>query len=457
MSWTSRLASWFKPSSAAAAAAPLGNYQSWTRQQLIDRLRLLESSTLPAPHHHHQHQQHHHRPTCSSSVHALQRPFEFNAYPHHRIALKVAYVGWRYLGFAAQKDTQQTVEAALFQALQATRLIEDPELCDFTRCGRTDKGVSGLGQVVALNVRQSSTKQQPSDDSGTMGGGGGAMIPRGMPYVEILNNVLPDDIRILAWSPVSPAFNARFDCVHRTYKYMFLKQDLDVAAMQQAAARMVGTHDFRHFCKLDPSKQLNHLRTIHAIDIQPSHLGGKDAYEVVICGSAFLWHQVRCIMSVLLLVGQRLEPVTIVDSLLDPRRPEEGKPDYPLASDVPLVLWDCTYPPGALDWQAPTRPYRLHQHFDDAQYDQTVRAWIYQSFANHVQQPAISSIDNDPHAMSERKTVVLGAGQTIRSTKYRPLLQRARADSDQVKREKYQAKLERKKQRQMQVDSALIG
>ncbi|CAO3593666.1 unnamed protein product [Absidia cylindrospora] len=411
-SWTSQLASWFKPSS-----VPVGKYQSWTRQQLVDRLTLLESSA--ATHHHH-----HHRPTPLQ--HTSKRPFEFNAYPHHRIALKVAYLGWRYLGFAAQKDTQQTVEAELFRALQSTRLIHHVDNCEFTRCGRTDKGVSGFGQVIALNVRQSSTKLLLPDASSTT-----------MPYVDMLNNLLPDDIRILAWSPVSPTFNARFDCISRTYKYMFLKQHLDLDRMQMAADRLVGTHDFRHFCKLDPSKQLNYTRTIHSIHIQPSL---NDQYEVMICGSAFLWHQVRCIMSVLFLVGQRLESPSIIDTLLDTQQ-LDAKPDYPLASDLPLVLWDCTYPDDTLHWQPPTRPYRLQQHFDDAQYDQTVRAWLYQSFSNNV----VADLLQQQQQQSDTKTVVLGGGNTIRTSKYRPLLQRARADSEQVKREKYHAKLERKR------------
>ena len=44
-----------------------------------------------------------------------------------------------------------------------------------------------------------------------------------MPYTVILNRLLPDDIRVLGWAPVDYAFNARFGCLHRTYRYFFVR------------------------------------------------------------------------------------------------------------------------------------------------------------------------------------------------------------------------------------------
>ena len=47
----------------------------------------------------------------------------------------------------------------------------------------------------------------------------------------MLNSTLPEDIRVLSWAPVGPDFSARFNCLHRTYKYFFPKgtMDLDVS------------------------------------------------------------------------------------------------------------------------------------------------------------------------------------------------------------------------------------
>jgi len=53
-------------------------------------------------------------------------------------------------GFAVQEDTDKTIEAALFEALLKTRLIESREKSSYHRCGRTDKGVSAFSQVVLV-------------------------------------------------------------------------------------------------------------------------------------------------------------------------------------------------------------------------------------------------------------------------------------------------------------------
>ena len=49
-----------------------------------------------------------------------------------------------------------------------------------------------------------------------------------LPYCKILNGLLPSDIRVLAWSPVTNDFSARFSCRRRTYKYWFPQGDLNV-------------------------------------------------------------------------------------------------------------------------------------------------------------------------------------------------------------------------------------
>lgn len=58
-----------------------------------------------------------------------------------------------------------------------------------------------------------------------------------LPYVKLLNRVLPQDIRVLDWVPVAEGFSARFDCQSRTYRYYFPRGALDVALMADAAKR----------------------------------------------------------------------------------------------------------------------------------------------------------------------------------------------------------------------------
>lgn len=75
------------------------------------------------------------------------RPFDFSAHPRRHVALRLAYLGWAYQGFAVQENTDNTVEARLFEALLKTRLIQDRQTSNYHRCGRTDKGVSAFSQV----------------------------------------------------------------------------------------------------------------------------------------------------------------------------------------------------------------------------------------------------------------------------------------------------------------------
>lgn len=60
-----------------------------------------------------------------------------------------------------------------------------------------------------------------------------------LPYVKMLNRVLPQDIRVLDWAPAAEGFSARFDCQSRTYRYYFPRGCLDVGLMAEAAKRWV--------------------------------------------------------------------------------------------------------------------------------------------------------------------------------------------------------------------------
>ncbi len=135
-------------------------------------------------------------------------------------------------------------------------------------------------------------------------------------YPRLLNAVLPPSIRVLAWSPVSKDFDARFSCQYRHYKYAFHARatphavPLDLALMQEGVDRLMGEHDFRNFCKVDGSKQIeNYNRRVVKAYFEADRPDGMVIFNLI--GSAFLWHQVRHIMAVLFLVGSKLEPVSL--------------------------------------------------------------------------------------------------------------------------------------------------
>ncbi|KAL9547549.1 hypothetical protein MBANPS3_006124, partial [Mucor bainieri] len=410
----------FRISSSDAAHFVPSNYDKLTRPQLIAKIKSLEDKISTKTHY---------------IKHDKSRPFDMTQYRQQRIALKVAYLGWNYSGFAAQGDETKTptVEGQIFKALQSCKLITHPDQCHFTRCGRTDKGVSGLGQVIALNVRSSHSKHTSSSAAS-------------LPYIEILNRLLPDDIRILAWAPVDPSFNARFDCKSRTYKYFFQKETLDLELMRKAASFMMGSHDFRNFCRLDPSKNItNYERTVVSLDIKPATaaVSNSEFYQVELKGTAFLWHQVRCIMAILFLVGQKLEKPEIVRELLDINT-YTARPEYPMASDLPLLLYDCEFDDirwiyanqdDQKDVKIPT-PVRTWRHFNEFRSEHMIKGLLYKTCIDEIE--AMPAFKDYPEY--EQSTVLLGAGKSIRTSHYKALKDRPLADSDQVKKEKYRIK-----------------
>ncbi|KAL9934022.1 hypothetical protein V8E36_007104 [Tilletia maclaganii] len=366
-----------------------------------------------------------------------KREFNVASQPCRKIALRFSYDGAHYSGLAAQNPSSYassftasigatplpTVEGVLWKALAQARLVDDAggyEGAGWSRCGRTDRGVSAAGQVVALWVRsrrvderklrereeiirrrkwESGTRNEEDEDQDDEGasaepisGADAASLametakaleeelgPRPsailldpeaeeLPYVTALNRILPPTVRVHAWSPVRPDFSARFDCRYRHYKYFFTAgappslrpppsssssssrtvaggnnlgigsgPRLDIAAMRDAARRLIGSHDFRNLCKVDSSKQVtNFIRRVDGVSIdvvphghwatasasgqqeeQDDGWSSEHMYVFNLRGTAFLYHQVRHIMAVLFLVGARLEAPSIVDELIN--------------------------------------------------------------------------------------------------------------------------------------------
>ena len=303
-------------------------YEGWTREALIDRLVELEG---PPKH-------------ILSSPQSVDNPgkrkkkeMDFSKYCSRKVAIKFAYLGWNYHGLAWQKDEKTaTVEGQIMKALHKTRCVPslDPQLCEFSRCGRTDAEVSAMAQVISLRLRSSLNEDElanPANDS------------RELDYLKILNSQLPPDILAYEICLRPPSeFDARFSCVSRHYRYYFSGSGLDIAQMRIAARELVGVHDFRNFCRVDASKQItNFRREILEADIVGVD-GQKNLYYLNLRGTAFLWNQVRSIMAILFLVGQGQEDASIVTKLLDVEK-NPRRPAYEIAWGVPLVLYNCEF------------------------------------------------------------------------------------------------------------------
>ncbi|KAM8711955.1 hypothetical protein ACLKA7_012466 [Drosophila subpalustris] len=278
-----------------------------------------------------------------SSKRDKQRKFDWSSAHRRHVLLKIVYFGWDYQGFACQEDSNDTIESFLFRALLRTCLIESRNTSNYHRCGRTDKEVSAFCQVISIDLRSKFAPDlQMKADS----------LSSEIDYCSLLNRVLPKNIQCVSWMPLrSPVYSARFDCISRTYRYYFPKGDLDIEAMQDACQLLVSHGDFRNFCKMDVHNGVtNYMRNLQVAQIKPCDdtklqkdgESGYAMYYLEIQANAFLWHQIRCIMAVLLLVGQRHEKPSIVTELLDVAK-NPCKPQYTPAIGLPLNLFHCEF------------------------------------------------------------------------------------------------------------------
>jgi tRNA pseudouridine38-40 synthase len=159
-----------------------------------------------------------------------------------RSRLLLEYDGTAFAGWARQ-DGARTVQDEVERALAVALRVSEVRL---TVAGRTDAGVHAWGQVASYDGP-----------------------PAG---VRSLNALLPSDVSVLSSAPAAPGFDARRDATSRAYCYRVLARQarsalspltalwwphrIDVEALEQCAAALVGTHDFTAFT---PS-QTEHVR-----------------------------------------------------------------------------------------------------------------------------------------------------------------------------------------------------
>ena len=217
--------------------------------------------------------------------------------------LTIAYDGSNYHGWQQQVGVR-TVQEELEKA------------CGMIGCsgvhvegaGRTDTGVHAFAQ------------------------GAHIVMPREFPYERLqiaLNSNLPDDIAIRAVRKAPDGFHARFHsrgkrylyrvvssrvkpAVGRSY-YHWVRRDVDVDAMRQAAQCLVGKHDFASFAT-NPgySRSRGTVRTLQHVHL----VKRRDGFDFAVQGSGFLYNMVRNLVGTLLQVGYGNRPPEWVAEVL---------------------------------------------------------------------------------------------------------------------------------------------
>jgi len=221
-----------------------------------------------------------------------------------RLAFRVSYLGSRFFGSQMQA-AYRTVEGEFVAACQRLSLFSDWREAGFLCAGRTDRGVHSCGQVVAF------TTDVPDR------------------AIQTLNLQLPPDCWCTGYAEVAPEFHPRYDTKSRTYRYYFSKTPADIAAMERASHYFIGRHNFTNFARV---RDKNPWRNILKIGI-----GENEGFHYLeVKAESFLWHQVRCMATSLLQVGEGETDETFIVSLLEG---EVKRPPQPAPAEG-LVLHD---------------------------------------------------------------------------------------------------------------------
>jgi tRNA pseudouridine38-40 synthase len=218
------------------------------------------------------------------------------------IRLDVEYDGRNYRGWQWQPDGK-TIEKSVKNAVET--VVNHP--VKLLSCGRTDAGVHAEQHVAQFFTTSNASC------FGIMQG---------------LNKLLPDDIAVYSVSEMHPKWTARHSPYEREYRYTYwcsqarsvhffhrshwVFKNLDVVGMNQAAAYLVGEHDFSAFrsSHCGAEHAVRHIFECRVIDQTP-------LVHLKIRGTAFLRHQVRTIAGTLLKVGQGKIPPDYMKVILE--------------------------------------------------------------------------------------------------------------------------------------------
>jgi tRNA pseudouridine38-40 synthase len=255
-----------------------------------------------------------------------------------RVRLDISYDGTDFHGWAVQPD-RRTVAGVLSDAL--ARLLGDAG--GLTAAGRTDAGVHATGQVAHVDVAAPAWEQL----QGTL--------------VRRLAGVLPPDVRVRSATPVDTAFDARFSALSRRYEYrvsdapygvdplrrrdtLVWRWPLDLAALNAAAAGLVGQHDFAAYCRRNPNGTT--IRAVIGLSWRREPDGGLVA---TVEADAFCQSMVRSLVGAMLLAGDGRKPHGWPAALLDRR---ERATEVRVVAPHGLTLVAVAYPPDPAGWAA---------------------------------------------------------------------------------------------------------
>ena len=242
-----------------------------------------------------------------------------------RIKLIVAYDGTEYSGWQIQPEAP-TIEMYLDKAIRELT----GENVHVTGASRTDAGVHAYGNVAVFDTEST--------------------IP-GDRFTFALNRFLPDSIVIQDSWEVSVDFHPRHCDTRKTYEYRILNTavplpqkrnftwhvagSIDIEKMKEAAAYIVGEHDFKSFCQTGAQVEST-VRTIYSVEVEEQ---GENDLVIRVCGNGFLYNMVRIIAGTLLDIGQGKRDPMDIFTILEAKDRSAAGPTAP-AHGLTLVKYE---------------------------------------------------------------------------------------------------------------------
>ncbi len=171
--------------------------------------------------------------------------------------------------------------------------------------GRTDKGVSSIGNFIVVNL-----KKEPI-------------------LSHIYSKIKDNGIWIVGYKKINQIPKVKY----RHYRYILYNDNYNIEKIKEGAKLLIGTHSFHNLSKKDRSKNKSPIRTIYDIKIKHN-----DFYITIdIFGESFLWNMVRKIITVLTYLGEGKKDIDYIKKLLDTNY-KEGVPNAPPEG---LILMDA--------------------------------------------------------------------------------------------------------------------
>lgn len=243
----------------------------------------------------------------------------------HNLKLTLEYDGTAYHGWQVQPGLP-TIQGVLQDTVK--RLTG--EEVQIIGAGRTDAGVHALAQVANFLTRKAMSTHA---------------------WEGALNSLLPPDIVVTEVEPAPEGFEARRSAKAKSYRYSILngrspsalerhylfhvRDRLDLASMAEAAACLIGEHDFSAFRAADHD-QPNPVRHVY----EARWVTDGDQLHFFIAGNGFLKHMIRIVVGTLLDVGKgRLTPADFRQILRSRNRQHAGRTAQPHG----LCLMHVTY------------------------------------------------------------------------------------------------------------------